>query len=191
MAWLKKGTAFLPDINKKKLEKLYSLEKNAKAKLRLLAAIQRKEGSSLDDIAYSLKKPKMTIGDWLRRLENDGLNKLYDVKQSGRPPKLSQEQMKKLEKILEESPEKQGIPFLVWTTKLVQYIIAKLFGVDFQLWNVRYIIKKIGFRFKTPRPKNKKANIKAQEEFKKKLKMKYNIILNSDSRSSVLTKHIL
>ena len=188
MAWLKKGDKFLIDLSKEKLKKLYNKEKNTKAKLRLLAAIQRKECKTLDEIAYSLQKPKMTIGDWLRRFVNNGINGIYDIKQQGKPPRLTKKQLEELSKIVDTSPLKQNIPFKIWTTKLVQYVILKNFKVEFKVRQVRNIIKKLNFTLQIPRPGNKKANKKVQEEFKKNLKKKFNIILNLDSRSSVLTK---
>lgn len=189
MAWIKKGDGFLQNISKEELKKLYRDEKNAKAKLRLLAAIQRKEGKTLDDISSYLQKPKTTIHDWLQRIENKGLKNLYDIKQPGKPPRLSENELKELEMILDESPLKQGIPFVLWMTNLVQYIILKNFNKKFEVRQIRNIVKKIDFTLQTPRQEHVKANKKLQEEFKKKLKLKFNITLNLDSRSSVLMKH--
>lgn len=188
MVWLQKRNEFLSQISEKELKQHYKREKNAKAKLRLLAAIQRKQGKTLDDIAFSLQKPKMTISDWLRRLVQHGLKGIYDIKQPGKPARLTPNQLKKLETILERSPQKQGLPFCVWTTKLVQYIIIELFNVKYEVRNVREIIHKLNFRFRVPRPENKKANKNLQEKFKKNLKKKYNIIINLDLRSSALMK---
>ncbi|MEK6926820.1 MAG: winged helix-turn-helix domain-containing protein [Nanoarchaeota archaeon] len=187
----KKGEEFLPNVSKFDLKKLYKKEKDSKAKLRLLATILRKEGKSLSEISSSIQKPIMTISDWLKNIETSGLNRIYNIKQTGKPSKLSEEQLKKLENILEESPEKQGIPFKMWTTQLVQYIIKKVFDVLYKMRNIRKIVKKLNFGLKVPRPENIKKNKKAVEEFKKKLRLKYNITLNLDSRSSVLTKPIL
>jgi len=189
MTWIKKGGDFLPSFSKEKIKELYNNEKNAKAKLRLLAAFQRKEGNTLEDIAYSLQKPKTTIHDWLRRLEERGIEKIYDVTQPGKPARLTKQQLDELENVLDNSPQKQKLPFVVWTTKLVQYMIIKLFDVKYKLWNIGRIVKKLGFNLKVPRQEHKKANKKAQEKFKRELKKKFNITLNLDSRSSVLMKH--
>ncbi len=188
MSWIKKGNLFLMDTSKEKLKTLYNQEKNAKAKLRLLAVIQRKNGKTLEDIAFSLQKPKTTIHDWLKRFEQNNLSNLYDVKQSGKPARLTLKQEKELEKILDFPPIKQNLPFVLWTTNLVQYIILVKFKVKFKVRQVRNIIKKINFTLQIPRQEHRKANSLAQEEFKKKLKRKFNITLNSDSRSFVLMK---
>jgi transposase len=188
MSWIKKGTDFLPHVSTEELKKVYKKEKNAKAKLRLLAALRRKDGETLESIAFSLEKPKITIHDWLKRFEQGGLNKIHDTKQPGKPSRLSKSQLKELDKVLDSSPQKQNLPFTLWTTKLVQYVIFKLFNVKYELWNIRKIAHKLGFAFKVPRQQHRKANKKAQEKFKKNLKQTYNITLNLDSRSSVLTK---
>ena len=189
MVWLKKRDEFLVNISLFELKNLYDLEKNAKAKLRLLAALKRKQGNTLEEIASSLQKPKTTIHDWLRRLEDKGIEKRYDIKQSGKPSKLTKQQLDELEKVLDDSPQKQGVPFVLWTTKLVQYIIIKLFDVKYELWNVWKIVQTLHFSLKVPRPENRKSNKKLQEKFKVELKKKFNITLNLDSRSSVLMKH--
>src|SRR3989338_4345508 len=188
MSWLQKGDEFLPNISKGELKSLYRLEKNAKGKLRLVAAIQRREGKTLEDIVSSLQKPKTTIHDWLQRLESKGIGHLYDIKQPGKPAQLTKTQEKELENMLDQSPEKQGIPHTMWTTKLVQYIILKRFNIKFNVRHVRNIVKKINFSLQIPRPENIKANKQAQEKFKRELKKKFNITLNGDSRSSVLMK---
>lgn len=184
MGWIKKGEEFLPKYDLEELKKLYRKERNGKAKLRLLAAVNRKEGKTLDDISQSLQIPKTTVHDWLSKLEKKGLEGIFDVKRPGRPSKLSMKQKNELKKVLSGSPEKQDIPFKVWTTSLVQYVIHKLFNVTYKPRNVRYLIKKLGFTLKVPRSRNKKASAKAQEEFKKKLKLKYSITLNLDLRYS-------
>ena len=190
MNFTKKGEEFLPEISKEKLASLYKREKDSKAKVRLLAAILRKQGKSLSEISSSIQKPIMTISDWLKRIEKEGLHRVYSIKQAGKPSKLTKNQLNQLGEILDESPEKQGIPFKIWTTSLVQYVIKKVFDVLYKVRNVRKIVKKLGFSLKVPRQENIKKSDKAVEDFKKKLKMKYNITLNWDLRSSVLMKPI-
>lgn len=189
MTWIKKNDSFLPDFSKETLNQLYRKEKNAKAKLRLLALIQRKEGKTLDEIASSLKKPKTTIHDWLLRMENGKIDGIHDIKQKGKATKLNQIQLKELDEILGESPTKQGIPFKLWTTTLIQYVIFKRFAVSYNQSAIWKITTKMGYNLKVPRQQNKKANKKAKELFKEELKKKFNIMLNLDSRSFVLMKH--
>lgn len=189
MTWLKKRDQFLSNISKEELMQLYKKEKNAKAKLRLLASIQRKEGRTLDDIAYSLQKPKTTIHDWLKRMESEELKGCYDIKQKGNRSKLTLQQREELKKILDKSPQDQKIPFKLWTTTLVQYVIYKNHGISYTQSAIWKLTKKLNFTLKVPRQQHQKANKNAQEKFKIELKKKFNIMLNLDSRSFVLMKH--
>lgn len=190
MPWLKKGVKFLPDVSKKELQALYKEEKKSKPKLRLLVALLRKEGRTLEDISFSVQKPKTTIHDWIKRLEDNSLEGIYDTKQTGKPTRLTQEQTNELKKVLSSSPMEQGIPFKLWMTSTVQYVIHKRFEVTYRPRNVRKIVKKLGFTLQKPRQRNRKASTEAQKEFKKNIKQKFNIMLNSDLRASVLMKPI-
>jgi len=62
------GDAFLPEYTLEDLLWLYRREKDSEAKIRLLAAIYRKEGKGLGEIGYLLKYPPTTLGDWLRQM---------------------------------------------------------------------------------------------------------------------------
>ncbi|WP_143311786.1 COG3415 family protein, partial [Candidatus Methanoperedens nitratireducens] len=80
-----RGKSFLPDFSKDELNDLYQKEVDPKAKIRLLAAILRKDGKTLEEISLAVKHPLTTVGDWLRRLHTEGISRKNNKKQSGRP----------------------------------------------------------------------------------------------------------
>jgi len=121
-----KGEAFLSDYSIRKLTDTYHRERDAKAKIRLLAAIYRKEGKTYDEISLALKYPLTTIRDWLSLIHMEGISRKNDLKQTGKPKRLTDEQIKKLKPILLKSPEEQGFPFIFWTTKLVMGFIPNI-----------------------------------------------------------------
>ncbi len=63
-----RGKSFLPKISIYELNGLYQEENDPIAKIRLLSAILRKEGKTLEEISFTVKHPLTTVGDWLRRL---------------------------------------------------------------------------------------------------------------------------
>ena len=69
---LPKGNEFLPKTTLKELETLYTAEKKAKPKTRLLCAIHRKKGASIDEIAeitiLSSDKKKYVSKDHIQKL---------------------------------------------------------------------------------------------------------------------------
>jgi transposase len=188
MTDIPRGEEFLPLHTKKDLISLYQKENDLKAKVRLLAAIYRKEGLTYQGISERLKYPLMTVADWLRRLHEEGLQRRYSIKQSGRPNKLTDEELSHLESVLLKSPQNEGLPFLFWTTKLVQYYIEQHYNVSYKPRQVRNILHNMGMTCQKPRPEHIKANKKAQKEFKKKLQKELNLSLKMDSRSSFWTK---
>ena len=96
---LAKGNEFLSSISLRRLQIMYDKETHAKAKLRLLSAIHRKKGKSIDEIAYLLSKSRRTIHGWLTRFQERGIVGKDSIKQSGRPATITLLQRKKLSKV--------------------------------------------------------------------------------------------
>jgi transposase len=164
---LKKGESFLSDISSRKLQKLYADEKQAKAKLRLLAAIRRRKGDSIDAIANSLEKPRRTIHGWLTRFEKRGIKAKDAIKQPGRKPALTAKQRKQLVRELERGPpnNRDGL----WSTKEVRELIKRKYGADFASQHVWRILVQLGFSLQTPRKRHYlRPSKKELDLFKKK-----------------------
>jgi transposase len=170
------------------LTDFYHRERDAKAKIRLLAAIFRKEGKTYDEIGQILKYPLTTIRDWLNLIHIEGLSRKIDIKQTGKPKRLTEEQIEKLKPILLKSPEEHGYPFLFWTTKLVIQLIKEKYDVSYKALQVRRILHRLGLSCQKPRPTHKKTSMKAQEDFKKTSEKEYNHMQKMDMRSYFWTK---
>ena len=171
---LPKGNDFLPGVGIRELRKLYRVEKKAKPKLRLLCAIHRKEGKSIDDIAGFTNMKRRTVHETLWRFVDRGIEAKDSLKQSGRPPELTEKQRRKLIKMLERGPQynRSGL----WTTKEVRELIRKEFGVEYTHSHVWELLKAAGFSLQRPRPKHYKAPSKKEvERFKKRLQCWRNI----------------
>lgn len=183
-----RGETFLSGDSLTRLERLYAQEQQAKAKTRLQCAILRKKGESQPFIAEVTGLPVTTVSDILRRFEERGVRGRYAIKQQGQPLKLSIQQRAQLKKMLSGSPQKQGLPFVVWTTKLVQYIVHKKFGVSYVFMQVHRIMKSFGFSLQKPRPHHMKASKRLQTQFKKKFGKDFDDLERLDMRSSFWTK---
>src|SRR3989338_6866047 len=167
MWMLKRGNSFFPTVSLKRLQKLYTEEKNVKAKLRLLTAIHRKKGDSIDEITHILEKPRRTIHGWLQRFEQRGIKGVYDKKQPGRTPKLNKSQLKKLRRELLRGPA--HVPGRIWTMRLASDHIKKEYGIQYKRHNIFRLLRLLGFSVQKPRQQHYKSDKKAQTIFKKKL----------------------
>jgi transposase len=130
MSWnLSKGEDFLLDVPLSEIKKIYKTEKKAKPKQRLLCAVHRKEGRSIDYIADALHMSRRTVHDTLTRFDKRGITAKDAIKQDGRPALISLNQRKALLKDLEAGPphNKSGL----WTTKEVKDLLERKYGVSF------------------------------------------------------------
>lgn len=166
MWMLRKGNEFLHSVSILRLQQLYNREQNAKAKLRLLAAIRRKKGESIDEIAAALEKPRRTIHGWLHRFEQRRLKAVYDTKQPGRPSWLSKAQLRTLRRELLRGPA--HVPGRLWTMRLASDHIRKRYGIIYKRHNIFRLLHALGFSVQKPRQQHYKADGAAQEHFKKK-----------------------
>ncbi|NJD78938.1 MAG: transposase [Candidatus Methanoperedens sp.] len=183
-----RGESFLPDFSINELNDIYQEEEDSKAKIRLLAAILRKEGKTLEEISSTVKHPLTTVGDWLRRLHTEGISRKNNKKPSGRPKRLTDKQIENLKPILFKSPQEQDFPFIIWTTKLVIQLIEKLYNVSYKPLQVRRILHNLGLSCQKPRPSHRKANKQLQDKFKKISDNRLNHLLTMDTRSYLWTK---
>src|SRR3989338_551438 len=87
-----------------------------------------------------------------------------------------------------KKPIDNGFPFVVWTTKLVGYVIKKIFGVIYSLRQIRNLLKRLMFSLQKQRPEHIKANKELQRQFKKKFGEELKNLIQMDMRSSFWTK---
>ena len=163
---LETGELFLPKTSLKELRKLYNKEKNGKSKIRLLAAIHRKQGKSIDKISELLEKPRKTVHGWLTVFQERGISGKDSIKQEGRPCKLSNVQMNEFVKRLENGPAKN--PSGLWTAKEVRALIRDRYGILYGRTNTWKILVAAGFTPQVPRKRHyKRASDEEIERFKK------------------------
>jgi len=165
---LPKSESFLPGVSLKRLRELYSEERKAKPKLRLLCAIRRKEGESIDDIASGLSMPRRTVHETLRRIDERGVAGKDSIRQTGRPASLAPKQRKDLARHLLRGPPNN--PSGLWTTKEVRQFIKERYGVEYHKCYVWELLRAGGFSLQKPRNRNyRAASPEEQARFKKKL----------------------
>ncbi len=177
---LPKGDSFLPKVSLKQLQLLYANEKKAKPKLRLLCAICRKEGGSLDEITARVSMKRRTVHEILRRFDERGIEGKDSIKQTGQPFHLTLAQRKDLAKRLLHGPpnNESGL----WTTKEVRAFIKDKYGVEYTNTHVWEILKAGGFSLQKPRNRHyKAATPQVKADFKKKLPGWHAIIAGKDS----------
>ena len=182
-----RGAGFLAGVSVKRLELKYSVESDVKAKLRLQVALLRKRGESQPFISSVTGLPMTTVSSILWRFEMRGVEGCYAIKQMGQPRRLGDKQRSQLKAAGSDSPQKVKLPFVVWTTKLVQYFIQKKYKVSYTRRQVHNILVRFNFSLQKPRPEHIKANKVLQKGFKKNSDEKLRHLQAQDMRSSFWT----
>ncbi len=163
------GERFLPKMELSKLKSLYSAEQKAKPKIRLLCAIHRKKGESIDEIAEETNLKRRTVHSILHRFCERGIEAKDSIKQDGRPSFLTIRQRKSLVRYLEERGLLRNDGGL-WTTKEVKEYIRKRYDVNYTSVHVWELLQALGLSMQKPRPKHyKHPNKENIDKFKKKL----------------------
>ena len=150
----------LPKRDKKRLETLLRIEKDAKMWRRyniLVLCSRIPRHKIVDEMKISLRG----IGRITAVYKKHGLDGLKYKKPPGRPSKLSKKKQEKIISIIESNP--QG-----WDTKHIREIVIERGGVTYTKRHIYRIAQKWGFAEVVPRTKSRMQNDIEVKHFKKK-----------------------
>lgn len=139
-------------------DQIKRLEKDTMVLQRLFFIKHRYDGKSVEEAASLTGASKNTGYLWQERWNQQGYHGLIPRYAGGRPSHISEEQKDSLRSILEGQDN--------WTTKEVQILISKKFGVEYSMKQVRVILKGFGMNYAKPythdyrKPKNAKDILK-------------------------------
>lgn len=161
----------LDDISIGELQDLLKQVEGKTPTQRVLAAIGRKQGATLEELAERHNVVEKTIRNWLDRFAEKPLSEApYDEHRSGRPPKLTDKQKATLFEVLNQSPKELGYDREAWYPELVHKHILETYNVDHSLRHVYRLMDEAGLSFRTARPRHYKADSEKEAEFKDTVK---------------------
>jgi len=116
----------------------------------------------LDDVQLASKSigiAPSTGYEWLKRWNKEGLNGLIPQYDGGKPSKLSEEDYKRLDEILDKTPN--------LTTDIVSEILKSEFGVEFSDRHISRILKRLNYTYTKPFMIYSKMPDDAEDQLKK------------------------
>ena len=134
---------------------------------RLHAILMVAQDISCRQVAQLLGDSPRTVAYWVKRFEAEGLSGLADADRPGRPSKLNEEQIQSIERALRSHPSEYGLAGNLWDGKLLSHFIDQQFGIQLGVRQCQRLFRRLGFRFRKPRPLIAKADPQAQQDFKK------------------------
>ena len=141
--------------------------RNAKQSRRLLAIAAVYDGMSRADAAKVGGMDRQTLRDWVLRFNEQGPDGLVDLKATGAPMRLTQEQIEEFVAIVEggPDPEKDGVS--VWRSQDLARVIEERFGVFYKDRSVRGLLRRLGFVRISGRPQHPNQKTEVIDAFKK------------------------
>lgn len=106
----------------------------------------------VEEIAEITDSSPSSVYRWRKTLHenNNNLIALRRKPNSGRPPRLSAEQMEQLKTILQKNATEHGYDANRWTSQVVSDMIAKIFNVILKPRAVRYVLNKLKLSYQKP-----------------------------------------
>jgi transposase len=159
------------DLTAAELRREAARSSDATAARRVLAIALILDGRSRADAARECGMDRQTLRDWVHRYNADGLAGVCDRPHAGGPrPRLSAEQQEQVAAWVRAGPklEKDGV--IRWRRIDLQKKIAATFEVQLHERSVGKLLRRLGFRRISVRPRHPQADAAAQEAHKKTLR---------------------
>lgn len=137
---------------------------------RFLAVRLRLEGQTLEQISKTLHRTRKTIGGYLHKYRDGGLDALAMEHSPGKPPKLTKTQTDQLTKVLtNKRPADVGFDAkYTWTLKLVIGYIEREFDQTFSERGLSLLLHRLGFSYTKATYTLTAANPEEQQRFREK-----------------------
>jgi transposase len=125
------------------------------------------QGMTCPQVARLLGDAPRTAQYWVRTFEKNGLAGLQEGERSGRPPRLSQEQLQGVSAALRQPPEQVGVSTNLWDGKSLAQFLQQRYGVELGVRQCQRLFRKLEFRLRKPRPEIARADPERQRLHKK------------------------
>ncbi len=108
-----------------------------------------------------------TVVNWVRRFESHGLAGLSEGERPGRPSRLNEHQLTRVEAALRDRPSQFGLPTEMWDGPTLSEFLRHELGVSLKVRQCQRLFRRLGFRLRKPRPQVAQADPQLQATHKK------------------------
>lgn len=125
------------------------------------------QGMTCPQVAECLGDSPRTVVNWVQRFESQGLAGLSERERLGRPSRLSEGQLAKVEIALRASPTQCGLTTQMWDGPTLSAYLRQELGVQLKVRQCQRLFRQLDFRLRKPRPQVAQANPELQAAHKK------------------------
>ncbi len=126
----------------------------------------KQKGWKQQDIAEALGVTPGAVSQWMKRVEEGGVEALQHRPPPGIKSRLSQEQQQRLLSLLAQGAEKHGFRGDVWTQPRVARLIKREFGVSYHPRHMGRLLKSLGWSNQKPEQRASQRNDAAIETWR-------------------------
>ncbi len=132
-----------PDVLLAEGNTIMSSTDDSKYYFRVFAVNMVLAGFSASTVAKSAGLTKATVTRWVKLVDEQGFTALRATKQSGRPPKLKDEQIQAIDAVLQSDPKDFG--YKVWDGPTLSAYILKIYGIQMSVRQCQRMFRNLGF----------------------------------------------
>src|SRR5215467_2978362 len=137
-------TLHFPDDALPTLDTFIKQTKEARVFRRAQAVRNVVKGQRLQTVSDALSFTYSALRKWVHRFASQGVQGLVDRPRSGRPPKMTCELEKHLNRLVDEDPLQHGSIHSQWSCQELATVLARQTGVQLGRESVRCLLKKRG-----------------------------------------------
>ena len=112
---------------------------------------------------------RWAVVKWIQKANSDGVETVTDRARSGRPPRLDEDVLSKLDEALSKSPQDFGIPRAKWDGVIFVEYLKKAYHVEIHVRHAQRL-RKLGYSLRRPMYRFVQAKQEGVEEFQATLK---------------------
>ena len=135
---------------------------------RMQAARLLEKGYSQSEVARRVGAHRQSVSQWAAELQEKGRAGLKKAGRAGRKPRLSTEDLAKIEQALKRGPEALGYETGLWTTTRVAHLIEQECGVAYHPSQAWRILRQLGWSCQRPTGRALERNEEKIQQWKKK-----------------------
>jgi transposase len=160
-------TLYLPEHSRAVLQQEINRHQDARYDHRLHCVLLVSTGMSCEKVAGFFGDSPRTLVNWVRRFERQGLAGLAEGNHSGRPARLSAEQLEEVRALVRQPPSAAGLDAGLWDGKSLSACLAQRYGVPMGVRQCQRLFRLVDTRYRLRRPLVAKADPRRQAEHKK------------------------
>jgi transposase len=155
------------DLDGAGLRRAAAQSRDADAARRMLALALVLDGSTRTEAAELCGMDRQTLRDWVHRYNDLGLSGLSNRVPPGAKPRLSPEQEAAVAQLVREGPTFSEHGVVRWRRVDLSRVMEARFGVQLAERSVGALLRRLGFRRLSARPRHPGHDAAAQETHKK------------------------